>query len=488
MNIYDENDFLALNNSTDIVDSELLTDDTLREECGIVGVYSKNQIASRVVHLGLIALQHRGQESAGIVTFDEDAMYPYKNMGLVQEVFSDQRLNSLKGNIGIGHVRYSTTGRSYKFNAQPLSFTFKGGNIALAHNGNIVNAEELKMNMEDNGAIFRTSIDTEVVAHLIAKNYDNGFDNAILKAVKTIKGAFALIFVCDNKLIGVRDPNGIRPMVLGRLDDGYVLASESVALDVLGAQLIRDIEAGEMVIIDENGVDSIRYSDGSNIAHSSFEYVYFARPDSVIDGKSVYETRKRAGEILAKNYPCEADVVIPVPDSGRGAALGYAAYSGIPYEEGLIKNKYVGRTFIQPTQELREMAVRLKLNVLKASVEGKRVVLIDDSIVRSTTSRKIVSLLRKAGAKEIHLRISSPPVKYPSFYGIDTPSKEELIAATKSVDEIKDIIGVDSLCYLTVDELVEAIGFKREQLCMDVFTGEYPVEIPEYLLHAGKKL
>ncbi len=463
-------------------------DDKLKEECGIVGIYSKNQMASRMAYLGLVALQHRGQESAGIVSFDGDNMHPYKNMGLVQEVFDDARLDTLKGNIAIGHVRYSTTGKSFKLNAQPLAFSFKGGHIALAHNGNIVNASELKDELENNGAIFRTSIDTEVIAHIIARNYEYGFEDAILKAVKTIKGAFALVFVCEKKLIGVRDPYGIRPLVLGKLDDGYVFASESVALDVLGAELIRDVEAGEMVIIDETGVNSIRYSDGSKPAHSSFEYVYFARPDSVIDGKSVYETRKKAGEILAKNHPCDADVVIPVPDSGRGAALGYANYSGIPYEEGLIKNKYVGRTFIQPTQELREMAVRLKLNVLKASVKDKRVVLIDDSIVRSTTSRKIVSLLRQAGAKEIHLRISSPPVKYPSFYGIDTPSKEELIASTKSVEEIREIIGVDSLAYLTVDELVESIGFRRDELCMDVFTGEYPVEIPEYLINAGKKL
>ncbi len=462
--------------------------DKLREECGIIGIYSKNQIASRMIYLGLVALQHRGQESAGIVTFDDENMHRRKKMGLVQEIFDDEQLELLKGNIGIGHVRYSTTGKSFKWNAQPLAFSFMGGNISLAHNGNIVNALEIKEDLESKGAIFRTSIDTEVIAHLIAKNYKKGFENAIISAVSSIKGAYALVFVCENKMIGVRDPNGIRPLILGKMADGYVLASESVALDVLGAEIVRDIEAGEMVIIDDEGVKSIKYSDDIKLAHSSFEYVYFARPDSVIDGISVYETRKKAGEILAKNYPCDADVVIPVPDSGRAAALGYAHYSGIPYEEGLIKNKYVGRTFIQPTQELREMAVRLKLNVLKATVEGKRVVLIDDSIVRSTTSRKIISILRQAGAKEIHLRVSSPPVKYPSFYGIDTPSKEELIASNKSIDEIRDIIGADSLCYLTVDELVESIGFKRDELCLDVFTGQYPVEIPKYLIDAGKKL
>ncbi len=462
--------------------------DKLKDECGVVGIYSKNQIVSNLIYFGLVALQHRGQESAGIVTFDGDNMNAIKKMGLVQEVFNTENLTSLKGNIGVGHVRYSTTGNSFVQNAQPLKFTFKGGHIGLAHNGNLVNAMEIRDKLEDEGAIFRTTIDTEVIAHLIAKNFNKGYKNSIIETLKEIKGAYSLVIVMENKMIGIRDPHGIRPLVLGKLEDGYVFASESIALDVIGAEFVRDVDAGEMVIIDENGVESLRYSDNKKIAHGSFEYVYFARPDSVIDGKSVYETRKRAGEILAKNYPCDADVVIPVPDSGRSAALGYASYSGISYEEGLIKNKYVGRTFIQPTQELREMAVRLKLNVLRKSVEGKSVVLIDDSIVRSTTSKKIVSLLKKAGAKKVHVRVSSPPVKFPSFYGIDTPSKSELIAANKTVDEIRDIIGADSLSFLTVDELVESIGFKRDELCLDVFTGEYPVEIPEYLLNVGKKL
>ncbi len=462
--------------------------DKLKEECGIIGVYSKNSKVSTMLYFGLIALQHRGRESAGIVTFRDNKMYKMKDMGLVQEVFNEEKLERLDGNIGIGHVRYSTTGRSFKQNAQPLAFAFKGGNISLCHNGNLVNAVELRDRLEDNGAIFRTTIDTEVIAHLIAKNYDKGFENAIISALGEIKGAYSLCVVEDNKLIGVRDPNGIRPLVIGKFNDGYILASESVVLDVLGAEFVRDVEAGEMVIIDDGGIRSVRYSDCDKLAHSSFEYVYFARPDSVIDGKSVYETRKRAGEILAKSYPCDADVVIPVPDSGRSAAIGYSNYSGIVYDEGLIKNKYVGRTFIQPTQEMRETAVRMKLNVLRASVEGKSVVLIDDSIVRATTSKKIVKLLRDAGAREIHLRVSSPPVKYPSFYGIDTPCKEELIASTKSIEEIRDIIGADSLHFLTVDELVESIGFARDELCLDVFTGEYPVEIPDYLMNAGKKL
>ncbi len=455
--------------------------------CGIVGVYSKKRQISKMIYFGLVSLQHRGQESAGMATFTEDNMETYRRMGLVQEVFTEEVLNKLKGNLGIGHVRYSTTGKSHIRNAQPLSFIFKGGNIALAHNGNLVNAIELRDKLEDKGAIFRTTIDTEVIAHLIAKNYEKGYEKAIIAALKEIKGAYALSMVCENKLIGVRDPHGIRPLVLGKIDDGYVLASETIALDVLGAEFVRDIENGEMVIIDDTGIKSIRYAEGKKLAHSSFEYVYFARPDSVIDGVSVYEARKKAGEFLAKNHPCEADVVIPVPDSGRSAALGYSSYSGVTYDEGLIKNKYVGRTFIQPSQEFREIAVRLKLNVLKASVEGKRVVLIDDSIVRATTSKKIISLLKKAGAKEIHLRVSSPAIKFPSFYGIDTPSREELIASSNTVEEIRQILGVDSLAYLSIEELVESIGFKKDELCLDVFTGNYPVEIPEYLISLGKK-
>ncbi len=462
--------------------------DKLREECGIVGIYSKDLEAAKMIYFGLIAVQHRGQESAGIVTFDGDKMYRIKEMGLVQEVFNEENLASLKGSVGIGHVRYSTTGKSYKQNAQPLAFTFKGGNISLCHNGNLVNALKLKDELENSGAIFRTSIDTEVIAHLIARNYHKGFEQSIISALEPVSGAYALCLVHENKLIGVRDPHGIRPLIIGKLNDAYILASESVVLDVLGAEIVRDVEAGEMVVIDENGIKSVRLCPPRRIAHSSFEYVYFARPDSVIDGKSVYETRKKAGEILAKEYPCDADVVIPVPDSGRSAAIGYSHYSGIPYEEGLIKNKYVGRTFIQPTQAMRETAVRMKLNVLKASVEGKSVVLIDDSIVRATTSKKIITLLRNAGAREIHLRVSSPPVKYPSFYGIDTPSKDELVASKKSIDEIREMIGADSLSYLTVDQLVESIGFQRDELCLDVFTGEYPVEIPDYLLNMGKKI
>lgn len=460
--------------------------DKLKEECGVIGVHAGGMadLAPRLYY-GLIALQHRGQESAGIVTYDGIKLHVKKNLGLVQEVFDASSIDRLKGYIGVGHVRYSTTGKNKRINAQPLAFSYKGGNIALAHNGNLVNAGELKKELEDDGAIFQTSIDTEVIAHLIAKNSKKGYEDALLKTVRKIKGAFALVITIDDTLIGVRDPHGIRPLVLGRLGLGYVLASETVALDAMGASFVRDIEAGEMIIIEGAEPRSIIYEKADRLAHSSFEYVYFARPDSVIDGKSVYQTRLRAGEILAQNYPVDADIVVPVPDSGRSAAIGYAAVSGIPYGEGLIKNKYVGRTFIQPTQDLREAALKMKLNVLKEIVQDKRVVLIDDSIVRGTTSRKIVQMLKNGGAREVHLRISSPPVKYPSYYGIDTPTTEELVAANMSVDEIRKMIGADSLCFLTVDELVESIGFAKDELCLDVFTGEYPVPIPDKI---GKQI
>lgn len=456
--------------------------DKLNEECGVIGAYfpDSKDLSARLYY-GLIALQHRGQESAGIVTFDGSQMNVKKNMGLVQEVFSDLDIERLKGDIGIAHVRYSTTGNNRRVNVQPLAYSFKSHNHALAHNGNLVNALEIKKNLEKNGVIFQTSIDTEVIAHLFANYWNIGYIEALKKTFCEIKGAFAVVLGIKDKIVAVRDPHGIRPLVLGKLGNGYVVASESVAFDAMGAELIRDINAGEMIIIDKNGIESIKYSNETKLAHSSFEYVYFARPDSVIDGKSVYETRLKAGRILAKNYPVEADIVIPVPDSGRSAAIGYAEVSGISYGEGLIKNKYVGRTFIQPTQELREISLKMKLNVLKEIVVGRRVVLIDDSIVRGTTSKKIVRMLKEGGAKEVHVRVSSPLVKYPSFYGIDTPDKNELIASLHSVEEIRDIIGADSLAFLTVDELVESIGFKKNELCLDVFTGEYPVDIPKNL-------
>ena len=459
--------------------------DKLREACGVVGIHSNRNVADWIV-LALLSLQHRGQESAGIALLNQGKLQHHKDMGLVREVFSKGLLQSLHGNTGIGHVRYATAGDSHIINAQPLAINYRGGSIALAHNGNLVNAFQIKRELEEDGAIFQTTTDSEVVLTLIAKNYKLGYKEAILQTMNQIKGAFAFTMLCEGNLIGIRDPHGIRPLVLGKLRHGYMLASETVALDIVGAEYIRDIEPGEMVIINDSGVESIRYSQEKKIAHCSFEYVYFARPDSVIDGKSVYETRKNAGRLLAKADNVEADIVIAVPDSGIAAALGYAEESKIPYDAGLIKNKYMGRTFIEPTQEMREQAVFLKLTVLKEAVRGKRIVLIDDSIVRGTTSRRIIKILRDAGAKEIHFRISSPPIKYPTYFGIDTPVIGELLGANYSTEEICEMIGADTLKYLSIDDLVAAIGLPKDMLNLDCFNGEYPLEIPEEIKNQAK--
>jgi amidophosphoribosyltransferase len=460
--------------------NELIEWDKLKEECGVIGIFDPKeyQDISRLTYFGLIALQHRGQESAGIAV-SNGKMHYYKEMGLVQEVFSDEILNRLKGRVAIGHVRYSTTGESYVANAQPLVVKYKGGSIALAHNGNLINASSLRDELEDKGSIFQTSIDSEVIANLIARNYKLGFKEAIIHSVQRIKGAYALTIICENKLVGVRDPNGLRPLCVGKLGDGYVLASESCALDVTGAEFIRDIEPGEMVVIDENGIESIKFNNNTRKALCSFEFVYFARPDSNLDGKSVYNSRRNAGRILARQYPADADMVIAVPDSGTVAAIGYAEESGIPFGEGLVKNRYVGRTFIQPDQKTRELSVRLKLNPLKLNLKDKRIVLIDDSIVRGTTSKRIVSMLKAAGAKEVHVRVSSPPVKYSCFFGIDTPERKKLVGAQYSVEEIREMIGADSLGYLSVEGLYESIGMSPDSLCKACFDGNYPMEVPK---------
>lgn len=453
--------------------------DKLKDECGVLGIYSPGEenIAD-MMGFGLVALQHRGQESAGIATSKDGIMHYYKDMGLVQDVFNTKILDRLQGEVSIGHVRYSTTGESYVANAQPLVVNYKGGSIALAHNGNLVNADTIRERLEDSGSIFQTTIDTEVIANLIARNYQKGFKQSIIEAISEIRGAFALTLICENKLIGVRDSNGLRPLCLGKLENGFVLASESCALDVVGAEFIRDIAKGEMVIIDENGVDSVIYDDTKRQAHCVFEYVYFARPDSKIDGESVYITRRDAGRVLAEEYKIEADIVIAVPDSGIDAAIGYAERSGIPYGVGLIKNKYIGRTFIKPDQKSRELAVRLKLNPLKENISGKRVIMIDDSIVRGTTSKKIVEALRKAGAAEVHVLVSSPPVAHSCFFGIDTPERKELIGAVKTVEEICEMIGADSLGYISVDGLVKSINKTKDDLCVACFNGDYPIPVP----------
>ena len=457
-----------------------LESDKMKEECGVVGLYIDDpDRISYMACYGLIALQHRGQESAGIAVKNEHGVKYYKDMGLVQEVFDDEKLNQLKGNMAIGHVRYSTTGDSLVTNAQPLVVRHKGGAIALAHNGNLVNADVIREDLEDGGAIFQTSIDSEVIAALIAKNYKEGLELSLVRSLKKLKGSFALVILCDDKLIGVRDAYGLRPLALGRLDGGYILASETCALDVLGATFERDIEPGEIVIIDEKGATSLRYTEPQRKAICSFEYVYFARPDSDIDGVNVYMTRKNAGRTLAIEHPVEADMVMAVPDSGTAGAIGFAEESGIPMGIGLIKNKYMGRTFIQPDQKIRELSVGLKLNVLRQNVVGKRVVLVDDSIVRGTTSKKIVEMLKKAGAKEVHMRITSPPVCHSCYFGIDTSSPSELIGATMTVQEINDIIGSDSLGYISNKGLVDSIGCRKNELCTACFDGDYPMEVPK---------
>lgn len=469
--------------------------DKLGEECGVIGLYTSDadHIASMACY-GLIALQHRGQESAGIAVKNDSIKY-YKDMGLVQEVFSNETLAKLHGTAAVGHVRYSTTGDSNVANAQPLVVKYRGGSIALAHNGNLVNIGKIRDRLEDDGAIFQTSIDSEVIAALIARNFKLGLKEGLTDALKQLQGSFSLTILFEDKLIGVRDTNGLRPLILGQLaDGGYVLASESCALDVLSAAPIRDVEPGEVILIDDKGIESFQFAPAARRAVCAFEYVYFARPDSTIDGVNVYMSRRNAGRTLAIEHPIEADVVIGVPDSGTSGAIGYSEASGIPLGIGLIKNKYLGRTFIQPDQKMRELSVHLKLNVLKENIAGKRVVMIDDSIVRGTTSKKIVQMLRDAGAKEVHMRITSPPVAYPCFYGIDTPSRQNLVGAQMTVEEIGKRIGVDTLGYLSPDGLKKAIGLKATPLldavpnpealsesgiCLACFNGDYPTAVPE---------
>ena len=467
-----------------------LEEDKVFDECGVVGVYApgKEDIA-RSVYFGLHSLQHRGQESAGIASNKDGKIQYYKEMGLVQEVFNDEIIGRLQGDISIGHVRYSTSGESHAVNAMPLVVYHKGGSLALAHNGNLVNAELLREDMQDRGVIFQTSIDSEVIAALIARFIrDNTIEESIIKTLEIVQGAYALVITSGNKLIGVRDPNGIRPLCIGRTADGYVLSSESCIFPLLGAKFIRDVEPGEIVVIEDHELKSIKFCKGKKKAICSFEYVYLARPDSDIDGRSVYMARSQAGRMLAKEHPVEADMVIAVPDSGTVAAIGYAEESGIPYGEGLIKNRYVGRTFIQPDQRMRELSVRLKLNVLRDNVKGKRIIMVDDSIVRGTTSGKIVNMLKDAGALEVHVRVSSPPVIHSCHFGIDTPESDKLVAHNHSVEDIRKMIGADTLGYLSVEGLMESINLGGDLVCGACFNGEYPMPLPDMELKANGKL
>ena len=448
------------------------------EECGVYGVYSRTEDVSTMTYLGLYALQHRGQESAGIAITDGAWMDVSRGMGLVNEVFRHQVPHMENQTIAIGHVRYSTTGSSLLANTQPLLVNYARGKIALAHNGNLTNAAAIRADLEEQGTIFQTSIDSEVFVNLIARSRQETIEEKIIESLKKIKGAYCLTIMTESKLIGARDPQGFRPLCLGKTEEGsYILSSESCGLDVVGAEFVRDIMPGEMVVIDDEGVKSFPFATEEKKASCVFEYIYFARPDSVIDGQSVHEARFMMGRQLAKESGFKGDVVISVPDSGTTAATGFAYESGIPFMEGLIKNRYIGRTFIQPTQKKRDTAVKLKLNAIRAAVKDKSVIMVDDSIVRGTTSGKIVKMLKDAGAREVHMCVSSPPIGYPCYYGIDTSIRKELIAATKSVEEIRQFIGADSLHFLSLEGLKKCMtSVHPEDMCYACFNKAYPIE------------
>jgi amidophosphoribosyltransferase len=444
--------------------------------CGVFGIYGHPE-AANITYLGLHALQHRGQESAGIVTTDGEALYAHRAMGLVQDAFTQDQLGKLPGRVAIGHVRYSTSGSSHIKNAQPIAVDYAHGSLAVCHNGNLTNADELRSELEARGSIFQSDSDTEVFVHLVAVSKEIATEDRIADALKRVKGAYSLLFLTEDAIIAVRDPMGIRPLCLGLLPaskDAHVVASEPGAFDLIGAEYVRDVEPGEMVIIDGSGIHSVRPLDPAPPRACIFEYVYFARPDSKLGGRSVYDVRKSFGRTLAKEHPVEADVVIPVPDSGVPAAIGYASERNLPFEMGLIRSHYVGRTFIEPQQSIRHFGVRLKLNPVEPVLRGKRVVVIDDSIVRGTTSRKIVKMVRDAGAREVHLRISSPPTQWPCYYGIDTPTRRELIASSHSVDEIARYVTADSLGYLSLEGMVEAVGGDGKY-CHACFSGQYAI-------------
>lgn len=475
-----------MNNRQNHLDDEML--EGIHEECGLFGIYDfdRNDIAS-TIYYGLLALQHRGQESCGIAV--SDTMGPrgkvtsHKGMGMLIENFNKEVIDSLNGDIGVGHVRYSAASNNTRENVQPLVLNYAKGTLSIAHNGNLVNARKLKEELEYTGAIFQTSIDSELIAYHIAREriHCGSVEEATVKAVKKLKGAFSLVIMSPRKLIGVRDPFGFRPLCIGKRENAYILASESCALDTVGAEFIRDVLPGEIVTISKEGIisDTSLCFSKEKEARCVFEYIYFARPDTIFDGVSVYNSRITAGRFLAKDYPVEADLVVGVPDSGNGAALGFSLESGIPYGTAFVKNSYVGRTFIKPGQKNRETSVQVKLNVLKDAVAGKRIVMIDDSIVRGTTSDRIVGMLKEAGATEVHVRISSPPFLYPCYFGTDIPSRKHLIAYNRSVEEIRQIIGADSLGYLGIERL-EAIA-EDLSICKACFTGKYPTEIPDDL-------
>lgn len=444
--------------------------------CGVIGIYSNKEVSKKLFY-GLNSLQHRGQESAGMCVYDGEKMRLEKGMGLVYDIFDEDTLNKLKGSLGIGHVRYSTAGGSFEYNTQPLMAFAKGKEISLAHNGNLINHQILRTRLEEDGMLFQTAIDTEVILYLISRYYKDDIVEAIKKTMSMIKGAYSVVVMFENKLIAFRDPNGFRPLIMGKGNDGEILvASENAPLEIIGVSEKRDIAPGEIVVIDENGINSYFYESECKKHHCIFEYVYFSRDDATIDGINSYNFRRRCGEILSKESPVDADLVIAVPDSGTPGAIGYAQEIGIPFAEGLVKNRYMGRTFIKPTKEEREISVKMKLNPLETVLKGKKIVVVDDSIVRGTTSKNLIQRMKEAGAKEVHMRIVSPPVEYPCYYGIDTPSRKNLIAANYSIDEIKEQIGADSLAFISMEGMLEASLSNEDIFCKACFNGDYPVD------------
>jgi amidophosphoribosyltransferase len=465
-----------------------LQKDKLHEECGVFAIHGHPE-AANLAYLGLYALQHRGQESAGIASSDGRKIHSVRRMGHVADIFTPDLLNQLPGSLAIGHTRYSTAGDTTLRNAQPLSVACSKGQVAVAHNGNLTNAIELRRDLEEDGSIFQSTSDTEVILHLVARSRERTLAGALRDALLQIEGAFSLVFLAEDRVIVARDPHGFRPLAMGRLelaDGGHaiIFASETCAFDLINATYLGDVEAGEMVIVGPDGMTRERYTPPATAAHCAFEHVYFSRPDSIVYGKPVAQTREMMGRLLAREHPAEADVIVPVPDSGVTAALGYSAESGIPYRQALIRNHYVGRTFIEPSQAIRDFGVKLKLNPVRHLLEGKRVVLVDDSIVRGTTSKKIVRMVRSAGAREVHLRISCPPTISPCYYGVDTPSERELIAANNDISQICDYVEADSLGYLSLAALHAALQDQEKHFCYSCYTGKYPtlVQIDEIVL------
>jgi amidophosphoribosyltransferase len=451
--------------------------DKFKDECGVFGIFG-NPEAANLSYLGLYALQHRGQESAGIAAADGERMRVSRAMGHVADAFDEPTLAGLPGHLAIGHTRYSTAGESHLQNAQPFLIDCAHGQIAVAHNGNIVNARELRDDLVQKGSIFQTSSDTEVVLHLYARSKAPSVEEALVESIGQLRGAYSFAFLTKNRLIAARDPHGFRPLALGKLGDSWIVCSETCALDLIGATYVRDVEPGELLIISDGGLRSVKAFPPQPLSHCVFEHVYFARPDSYVFGRSVNDVRTELGRVLAREAPADADVVVPIPDSGVCAAIGFAAEAGLPLRMGLIRNHYVGRTFIQPQQSIRHFGVRVKLNPVRSILEGKRVILLDDSLVRGTTSRKIVKMVKAAGAREVHLRISCPPTVSPCFYGVDTPSRSELIAATHTQEEIRKYVEADSLAYLSLEGLRAAVGPQQGSYCTSCYTGVYPVAFP----------